>query len=84
MVLLGFTLIALMLGAPTILPGWVRWLTVVAAVAGIATPAFFPILVVFIWAIVIGVWLLVTGGRPAVRSAPGARAEVTPAVQLGS
>jgi len=58
-ILLGFALIALMLGSRQVLPGWLRWLTLVAGVLAFASLAYFPAFLVLIWAIVIGVWLLV-------------------------
>jgi hypothetical protein len=59
--LLGFALIALMLGSRVTLPAWLRWLTLIAGVAGIASLAFFPFFILMIWGIVIGVWLLAAG-----------------------
>jgi hypothetical protein len=39
-------------------PAWVRWSTAVAAVCGIASLAWFPFFVVYLWAIVLGGWTL--------------------------
>jgi hypothetical protein len=58
---LGFALIALMLGSGGILPNWLRWVTLVAGVLAITAPFFFTAPAIPIWAIVIGVWLLVSG-----------------------
>ena len=59
--LLGFALIALMLGSRGTLPGWLRWMTLVGGVCGIAGPAFFTFLLVLVWSIVVGGWLLLAG-----------------------
>jgi hypothetical protein len=64
-ILLGFALIALMLGSHAILPGWLRWSTLVAGIAGVVSLAFFPAALVLLWGIVMGIWLLVTTPRPA-------------------
>lgn len=58
--LLGFGLIALMLGSRQTLPGWLRWLTLVAGLCGMAGPAFFTLFLVLVWSIIVGCWLLVT------------------------
>jgi hypothetical protein len=58
---LGFALIALMLGSGGILPNWLRWVTLAAGVLAITAPFFFTAPAIPIWAIVIGVWLLVSG-----------------------
>ena len=73
-ILLGGALVALMLGSRTVLPTWLRWLTLVAGVAGVASPAYFPFFIVEIWGIVIGVWLLAAGGgfKSAVAAQPSA------------
>jgi hypothetical protein len=63
--LLGFGLIVLMLASRRTLPGWLRWLTLVAGVCGIAGPAFFTFFVVLIWAIAVGVWLIAAREVPA-------------------
>jgi hypothetical protein len=57
---LGFALIALMLGSSGILPNWLRWVTLVAGVLAITAPFFFTAPAIPVWAIVIGVWLLVS------------------------
>jgi hypothetical protein len=61
--MLGFGLVALMLGSRKTLPGWLRWVTLVAGVCGIAGPAFFTFLLVLLWAIAFGIWLLTAGRR---------------------
>jgi hypothetical protein len=45
------------------LPGWVRLATLVGAIGGIASLAFFPSALVILWALAIGVWLVAAGGR---------------------
>jgi hypothetical protein len=64
-ILLGFALIVFMLGARTILPAWLRWSTLVAGLAGVASLAFFPAVLLLAWGIVMGIWLLVPSRRPA-------------------
>jgi hypothetical protein len=61
--MLGFGLIVLMLASRQTLPGWLRWLTLVAGVCGIAGPAFFTFFLMLLWAIVFGVWLLAQSRR---------------------
>jgi hypothetical protein len=58
---LGFALIALVLGSGGILPNWLRWVTLAAGVLAITAPFFFTAPAIPIWAIVTGVWLLVSG-----------------------
>src|SRR2546426_4044441 len=41
-ILLGFALIAFVLGARTLVPAWLRWSTLVAGLAGVVSLAFFP------------------------------------------
>jgi len=62
-ILLGFALFALAAGTAGTLPGWLRVATVVGGIGGILGPAFFPSLLVLVWALVIGIWLLVPGRR---------------------
>jgi hypothetical protein len=69
-IMLGFAMIALMLGSRGALPGWVRWVSVVAGVLALTAPFFFSAPAVPIWGIVIGVWLLVARPSPAIRTAP--------------
>jgi hypothetical protein len=70
--LLGCALLTFALG-PVTAPAWVRWSTLVAGIAAIAGIAWFPFFLVYIWAIVLGLWLLVADrGRaaaPAVQAA---------------
>jgi hypothetical protein len=61
-VLLGLALV-LLAATRGNLPAWLRWLTLGAGVLGLASPAFFPSLALLVWAIVIGIWLLATGGQ---------------------
>lgn len=56
--LLGCALVAFAIG-PVAVPAWVRWTTLVAGIAGLAALAWFPFFIVLIWAVVLGVWLLV-------------------------
>ena len=63
--LLGFALIALMVGARATLPAWVRWSALVAGVCGVAGLAFFPFFLLLLWAAVIGVWVLTAAADPA-------------------
>ena len=56
--LVGFALIALTLGSGKALPGWLRWLTLVAGVLALTSLAFFTFFLFLAWSFVIGVWLL--------------------------
>jgi hypothetical protein len=69
-ILLGFALFTLAAGTPGTLPGWLRIATVVGGIGGILGPAFFPSLLVLIWGLVIGIWLVVAGRRTDVAAAP--------------
>jgi hypothetical protein len=44
-------------------PSWVRWTTLVAGVAGLAAVAWFPLFLAYLWAIALGVWLLLSPTR---------------------
>jgi hypothetical protein len=68
-ILLGFALIALVLGGRAILPAWLRWSTLVAGLAGVVSLAFFPAALLLAWGIVMGIWLLVAGREPALATA---------------
>ena len=68
-ILLGFALIAFVIGGRALLPAWLRWSTLVAGVAGIVSLAFFPAVLVLLWGIVMGIWLLVPSRAPAVATA---------------
>ena len=59
--LLGLALAILFL-KPAALPRWLRWLTL-AAIAAFAGLAFSPFILVLLWAVVVGVWLLIGAGR---------------------
>jgi hypothetical protein len=59
--MLGFGLIALMIASRETLPRWLRWLTLVAGVCGIAGPLFFTFFLLLLWAIAFGIWLLAAG-----------------------
>jgi hypothetical protein len=71
-VLLGVSLLLLAAPRGVALPAWLRWLTLIAGVLGLASPAFFPSLALLVWAIVTGIWLLTVSARPeaAARSEP--------------
>jgi hypothetical protein len=60
----GFTLVGLALLtltlAPSALPAWVRWTTLVGGLAFAAGMAWFPLPLVGIWLLVTGIWLLRT------------------------
>jgi len=68
-ILLGFALIAFVIGGRALVPAWLRWSTLVAGVAGIVSLAFFPAILVLLWGIVMGIWLLVPSRGPAVATA---------------
>lgn len=69
-ILLGLALIALFFGARTALPTWLGWVTLIAGILGLASPAFFPFFALLIWGLVAGIWLLAT--TRATASAPAA------------
>lgn len=58
-ILLACALITLT-ATPVALPAWLRWLTLVLGVIGLASPAFFPSFGLVLWGLVTGVWLLTT------------------------
>lgn len=68
-ILLGLALIAFVIGGRALVPAWLRWSTLVAGVAGIVSLAFFPAVLVLLWGIVMGIWLLVPSRGPAVATA---------------
>jgi hypothetical protein len=57
--LIGFALLTLTI-APSALPAWARWSTLVAGIAALAAYAWFPFFLFYIWSVVIGLWLLVS------------------------
>lgn len=59
--MLGFALIALMVGSRGTLPNWLRWVTLILGVLAIAAPAYFPSFAIPIWGMVMGVWLIGAG-----------------------
>src|SRR5512133_562824 len=63
-ILLGFALIAFVIGGRALVPAWLRWSTLVAGVAGAVSLAFFPAALVLLWGIVMGIWLLVPSRGP--------------------
>jgi hypothetical protein len=65
-ILLGAALLTFARAAVSV-PGWVRWSTVVAGIAAIASAAWFPLALLILWALAIGIWLLVT--RPVTSAA---------------
>jgi hypothetical protein len=70
--LLGLALIVLALDSGRWLPAWLRWVTLGAGVLGLASIAWFPFFALLVWALVIGVWLLMPG-REREPAAPAAR-----------
>jgi hypothetical protein len=58
-ILIGLALLTFVLG-PVAVPAWTRWFTLVGAVGALASPTFFFFALFFIWAIVMGLWLLVS------------------------
>jgi hypothetical protein len=71
-ILLGCALLTFATGTAAV-PRWVRWATGVAALASLAALAWFPFFLVFVWAIVLGLWTLVADR--------GGASEVVPAAQ---
>jgi hypothetical protein len=69
-IMLGFALItlALTLRKTEALPAWLRWLTLITGVAGLAAPAFFPAILLVVWGITLGGWILTTGRAHEARS----------------
>jgi hypothetical protein len=62
--LLGLAL-AILFFTGKALPAWLRWMTLIAAIAGFAGLAFFPFILVLLWGVVVGLWLLITHpGQP--------------------
>ncbi len=59
--LVGLALIVLTLGSGRALPGWMRWLTLVAGLVALTSLAFFTFFLFLIWNVVIGIWLLIGG-----------------------
>ena len=66
--LLGLALVILFI-KPATLPAWLRWLTLVAAIAGFAGLAFFPFVLVLLWGVVVGLWLLMANRKEQARRA---------------
>jgi hypothetical protein len=62
-ILLAFALIALALSVGIAVPAWLRWLTLVLGIIGLASPAFFPSLALLVWGVVTGLWLSIAGAR---------------------
>ena len=60
--LLGLAL-AILFIKPASLPAWLRWLTLIAAIAGFAGLAFFPVVLLLLWGVVIGLWLLMANRK---------------------
>jgi hypothetical protein len=61
-ILLGIALITLFVSARRTFPAWLGWLTLIAGVLGLASPAFFPFFALLIWGLIVGIWLLVSRG----------------------
>ena len=66
--LLGCALVTFAVGTVTV-PAWMRWATLVAGIAALAALAWFPFFLVYIWAIAIGVGLIVAEARRAPQTA---------------
>jgi hypothetical protein len=66
--LLGLAL-AILFIKPATLPTWLRWLTLIAAIAGFAGLAFFPDALVLLWGVIVGVWLLIANRKQQARPA---------------
>jgi hypothetical protein len=66
--LLGCALVTFAAG-PVTLPGWIRWTALVAGIASLAGLAWFPLFLVYIWAIVIGIALVAMELRQAPETA---------------
>jgi hypothetical protein len=62
--LLGCALLTFAAGAVT-LSAWIRWTTLVGGIAALAAVAWFPFFLVYIWAIVVGIALVVIEWRQA-------------------
>ena len=56
--LLGLAL-AILFFTPMALPTWLRWLTLIAAIAAFAGLAYFPLILVLLWGVIVGLWLLI-------------------------
>jgi hypothetical protein len=59
----GAMLLGLALGIlflkPAVLPTWLRWMTLIAGLAAFAGLAYFPFILVLLWGVVVGLWLLI-------------------------
>jgi hypothetical protein len=67
-VLLGAALVTFALGRVEV-PAWVRWTTAIAGIAALAAIAWFPFFLVYLWAIVLGLWALLASPAEARRPA---------------
>lgn len=56
-ILLGVALATFVIGRAAV-PAWVRWFTALAALCALAGIAWFPFFIVYLWAIVLGLWTL--------------------------
>lgn len=63
----GLALIVLMLASRGLLPGWLRWTSLVVGILVQAGVAYFPFFLLLLWGIVFGSWLLATGRASAAR-----------------
>ena len=61
--MVGIALVMLSLGVGQALPAWLRWSTLVAGLAGVASLAYFPFFLLLLWNVAVGVWLLVSSRR---------------------
>ena len=51
--------LAILVFTPMALPTWLRWLTLIAAIAAFAGLAYFPMILVLLWGVIVGLWLLI-------------------------
>ncbi|HEU0194563.1 MAG TPA: hypothetical protein VFQ71_10215 [Gaiellales bacterium] len=68
-IMLGAALLVLAVNSSGELPTWLRWLTGVAGVLGLASPAFFPFFALLLWSLVIGIWTLTSDSAAAPQTA---------------
>lgn len=64
---------ALVLAAKAALPAWLRVLTSVAGVCGLAAAFFFPVFLFWLWAVLLGGWTALSSTRSRVRTEAGVR-----------
>jgi hypothetical protein len=62
-IVMGLTLIGIFFSARSVFPVWLRRLTLVAGILGLASPTFFAFFALVLWGLVIGIWLVSTSLR---------------------